>query len=148
MTADPMPGILVIENSDEDFDTVQMALKASSLHCAIWRAGNGQACMNLLRGHGRILARPALVLLDLELPAMDGRDTLSLIKSEPTLRDLPVVVLTTPSNRVDVGCCYQAGAIAFHVKPLRHDKHLALLREVLTYWLGGVVLPNAQEAAV
>jgi CheY-like chemotaxis protein len=147
MTADPMPGILVVEDSDEDFDTVQMALKASSLHYVIWRAGNGQACMDLLRGHGRVLPRPALVLLDLELPGMDGRDTLSLIKGDSTLRDVPVVVLTTPSNRVDVGCCYQAGANGFHVKPLRHDKHLALLRDVLTYWLGDVLLPNAHEAA-
>jgi CheY-like chemotaxis protein len=149
MTAVTIPSIasmLVVEDSDEDFDTVQMALKASGLSCAIRRAVNGNDCLDLLRGSGRMLPRPVFVLLDLNLPGMDGRDALSLIKGDPDLRDLPVVVLTTSSNPRDLGFCYQAGANAFHVKPLRHDQHLGLLRRVLDYWLVSALLPSAQGA--
>lgn len=147
MTAVTIPSILVVEDSDEDFDTVQMALKASSLSCAIRRAVNGNDCLDLLRGGGRMLPRPVFVLLDLNLPGMDGRDALSLIKGDPDLRDLPVVVLTTSSNPRDLDFCYHAGVNAFHVKPLRHDEHLDLLRDVMAYWLGCVVLPNVHETA-
>ena len=146
MTAVTIPGILVVEDSDEDFDTVQMALKASGLRCAIRRAVNGNECLDLLRGNGRMLPRPVFVLLDLNLPGMDGRDALSLIKGDPDLRDLPVVVLTTSSNPRDMDFCYHAGVNAFHVKPLRHDEHLDLLRGVLGYWLGCAVLPSVHEA--
>lgn len=146
MTAGTLPSILVVEDSDEDFDTVQMALKAAGLRCAIRRAGNGNDCLDLLRGSGRMLPRPVFVLLDLNLPGMDGRDVLSLIKRDPDLRDLPVVVLTTSSNPRDLDFCYDAGANAYHVKPLRYDQHLELLRGVLGYWLGCAVLPGVHEA--
>jgi CheY-like chemotaxis protein len=147
VTLPSIPSILVVEDSDEDFDTVQIALKASGQHCVIRRAINGKDCLDRLRGSRRVLPRPAFVLLDLNLPGMDGRDALSLIKGDPDMRDLPVVVLTTSSNPKDLGFCYHAGVNAFHVKPLRHDEHLDLLRRVLAYWLGCAVLPNVHEAA-
>jgi CheY-like chemotaxis protein len=147
MTAVTISSILVVEDSDEDFDTVQIALKTSGQHCVIQRAINGKDCLDWLSGSGRMLPRPAFVLLDLNLPGMDGRAALSFIKSDPDMRDLPVVVLTTSSNPKDLGFCYHAGVNAFHVKPLRHDEHLDLLRHLLDYWLGCVVLPNLHEAA-
>jgi CheY-like chemotaxis protein len=147
MTTVTIPNVLVVEDSDEDFDTVQLALKASGEPCVVQRASNGKECLDLLRGSGRMLPRPAFVLLDLNLPGMDGRSALSLIKGDSDLRDLPVVVLTTSSNPRDLGFCYQAGVNAFHVKPVRHDEHLDLLREVFAYWLRSVVLPNVHEAA-
>ena len=146
MTAVTIPSVLLVEDSDEDFDTVQMALKASGLRCAIRRAVNGNGCLDLSRGSGRMLPRPVVVLPDLNPSGMVGRDALGLNKGDPDLRDLPVVVLTTSSNPKDRGFCYHAGVNAFHGKPLCHEEHLDLLRRVLAYWLGFVVLPRVHGA--
>ena len=146
MTAVTIPSVLVVEDSDEDFDTVQMALKASGLRCAIRRAVNGNGCLALSRGRGRMLPGPVVVVLDLTPPGMDGRDALGLIKGDPDLRDLPVVVLTTSSLPRDQGFCCHAGVNVFHGKLLCHDEHLDLLRRVLAYWLGFAVLPRVHGA--
>ena len=146
MRAVTIPSVLVVEDSDEDFDTVQMARKASGLRCAIRRAVNGNGGLALSRGRGRMLPRPVVVLQDSNPPGLDGRDALGLIKGDPDLRDLPVVVLTTPSNPRDQGFCYHAGVNAFHGKPLCHDEHPDLLRRVLAHWPGFAVLPSMHGA--
>ena len=146
MRAVTIPSVLVVEDSDEDFDTVQMARKASGLRCAIRRAVNGNGGLALSRGRGRMLPRSVVVLQDSNPPGLDGRDAPGLIKGDPDLRDLPVVVLTTSSNPRDQGFCYYEDVNAFHGKPLCHDEHPDLLRRVLAHWLGFAVLPSVHGA--
>ena len=146
MRAVTIPSVLVVKDSDEVFDTVQMALKASCLRCAVRRTVNGNGGLAVSRGRGRTLPRPVVVLQDSNPPGMDGRDALGLIKGDPDLQDLPVVVLTTSSNPRDQGFCYHAGVNAFHGKPLCHDEHPDFLRRVLAHWLGFAVLPSVHGA--
>ncbi len=132
--------ILVVEDSDEDFDTLRDAARGAGLEHAIFRAASGGECLALLQGAAEPPLQPALILMDLNSHGVDGREALERIKNSPGLKELPVVILTTSANPTDLAFCYQAGANAYHVKPVRHDHYLLLLRAVLTYWLQTVTL--------
>lgn len=131
---------VVVEDSDEDFDTLAEAAREAGITQTIHRVGTGGECLALLRGQ-RIDDQapwpvlPALILMDLNSHGIDGREALGAIKSEPRLKDIPVVVLTTSANPKDVAFCYQAGANAYHVKPVRYDQYRLLLRSLLQYWV-------------
>ena len=136
--------LVVVEDSDEDFDTLVEAAREAGITQTIHRVDTGGDCLALLRGH-RIdalapwPALPALILMDLNSHGIDGREALVTIKSEPRLKDIPVVVLTTSANPKDVAFCYQAGANAYHVKPVRYDQYRLLLSGLLQYWLNAVI---------
>lgn len=137
--------VLVVEDSDEDFDTVLTAARLAGIQHEIRRALTGDDCLSLLRGnagHGR--AQVALVLLDLNTPHGDGRYALEQIHADPRLNAIPVVVLSTSANPRDVDFCFGHSANAYHVKPVSHSEHLLVLQTLFTYWLGSVVLPTAQ----
>lgn len=134
--------LLVLEDSDEDFDTLQEARRNAGLPNEIQRATTGEECLELLR---RSEVRPAMVLLDLNTPGLDGRETLQAIKQDPALRTLPVVVLTTSANPRDLAFCYGSGVNAYHIKPVRYPEHLQVARTVLGYWLGSVTLPERER---
>lgn len=137
--------VLVVEDSDEDFDTVLTAARLAGIQHEIRRALTGDDCLCLLRGTaGHARAQVALVLLDLNTPHGDGRYALEQIHADPQLNAIPVVVLSTSANPRDVDFCYGHGANAYHVKPVSHSEHLLVLQTVFTYWLGNVVLPTAQ----
>ena len=141
----PPPGyVLVVENSDEDFATVLEAARAAGLPHEIRRAASGDECLRLLGDNERARrANPRLVLLDLNAPQGDGRETLRSIRQNQRLRTLPLVVLSTSSNPRDVEYCYAAGANAYHTKPVDYPAHLKTLRDIFDYWLNRVALPAA-----
>ena len=137
--------VLVVEDSDEDFDTVLTAARLAGIQHEIRRVLTGDDCLRMLRGTaGHPITQVALVLLDLNTPHGDGRSALEHIHADPQLNAIPVVVLSTSANPRDVDFCYGHGANAYHVKPVSHSEHLLVLRTLLNYWLGSVVLPTAQ----
>jgi CheY-like chemotaxis protein len=138
------PPLFILEDSDEDFDTILEAAVVAGLTNDIRRATTGEGCLVLLRA-ARIAS--AVVLLDLSTPGLDGRETLLEIRRDPVLRDVPVVVLTTSSNPRDIAFCYRAGANAYHVKPVRYEDHVRVLLELLRYWLKTVVLSTPERSA-
>jgi two-component system, response regulator len=140
--------LVVVEDSDEDFDTLVEAARSVGVSRTIHRAASGGDCLALLRGErgdgvAPLPLLPALVLMDLNSHGVDGREALVAIKTDPSLKEIPLVVLTTSANPKDVAFCYQAGANAYHVKPVRHDHYLLLLRAVLRYWLTSATLRTA-----
>jgi CheY-like chemotaxis protein len=134
------PHVLVVEDSDEDFDTLLEAIKHSGSTNTIHRAVSGASCLAMLKGSTseRLSVLPGLILMDLNAHGLDGRDALLEIKTTPQLKHIPVVVLTTSANVKDVAYCYAAGANAYHVKTVRHDEYLRLLQSLLNYWLDTV----------
>jgi two-component system, response regulator len=134
--------VLVVEDSDEDFETLCEVVQHLGLGCKLHRTINGDKALALLRAEheGFRLIQPRLILLDLNAPGSDGRETLAALKSDATLRPVSVVVLTTSANPADVAFCYAAGANSYHVKPVRHDSYLIQLAAVLQYWLGTALL--------
>ena len=138
--------VLVVEDSDEDFETVMTAARMAGIGYEVRRAVSGDDCLRLLRGTPeRPPIQAALVLLDLNTPHGDGRYALEQMYADERLRAIPVVVVSTSSNPRDVDCCYTFGANAYHVKPISHAEHLEVLRSVFAYWLGSVVLPTDQS---
>jgi len=144
-TKKPSAMLVVVEDSDEDFETVDEAVKRSGVAVEVRRATTGGGGLMLLRE----LApdRPVLVLMDLNTPGTDGRESLAELKTDPALKAIPVVVFSTSSNPKDVGFCYAAGANAYHVKPVRYPDHLQLVIDLVNYWFGRVALPAAEGTA-
>ena len=139
------PYIVLVEDSDDDFDTALEAVRLSGLPARLHRVNNGDECLALLRPGGA--ERPAFVLMDLNTSGTDGRETLRQIKADPLLKAIAVVVVTTSANPRDVDHCYQCGANAYHVKPVSYPEHLQLLTGLLDYWLVRVIAPTARRLA-
>ena len=141
MTTSKLPPVVIVEDSDEDFDTVVQAVRRGGIAAEVCRASTGGECLDLIRGAAAV--RPAVVLMDLNTPGTDGREALAAIKADPALKSYPVVVFSTSANPKDVAFCYRAGANAYHVKPVRYPDHLQAVIDLLTYWLTRVALPEA-----
>ena len=138
--------ILVVEDSDEDFDTLLQALSKSGINSKVYRALNGDDCLTQLRGDGEAIGmHPAFILMDLNSPGTDGREALRELKSDPGLKTIPVVILTTSSNPRDLKSCYDLGANAYHLKPIQYPEHIRLLEEIFRYWMKHVLRPGSNQ---
>jgi len=126
--------VLVVEDCDEDFDTFQRAGALVEFPLQVIRVPTGGDCLDLLSGSAG--PRPAMVLMDLSTPGIDGREALATIKSDPELRAIPVLVLSASADPRDLSFCSAAGGDAYHVKPTRYPEHLSLLVQLLDHWLG------------
>jgi CheY-like chemotaxis protein len=137
--ASTLSPIIIVEDSDEDFDTVVQAVRKAGIMADVRRAKTGGECLDLLRSAYSI--RPAVVLMDLNTPGTDGREALAAIKLDDNLKLYPVVVFSTSDDPRDVEFCYAAGANAYHAKPVQYPDHLQLVIDILTYWIARVALP-------
>jgi CheY-like chemotaxis protein len=131
--------ILLVEDSSADAMLLQEALKAADVTFPVDHVTDGVAALEHLRAAGE---PPALVLLDLNLPRMDGREALGEIKGDPALRDIPVIVLTTSSAPKDVELAYDRGANAFMRKPLGMDRLIEAAAAIRDFWLRTATLPS------
>lgn len=147
MLSSGAPRVVVVEDSDEDYDTILEAVQRSEIALEIRRAMSGGECLAMLRGDAKRVFQPDLVLMDLNTPGIDGREALQEIKSDPSLRSCPVVVFSTSANPKDLSFCYLSGANAYHVKPVRYPEHLQALIELFVYWFTHVTLPDPAEKA-
>lgn len=142
--------LLVVEDSDEDFEAISRILRKLGWVSLIERCSSGYACLERLKevSRGAEAANldsrtyPSLILLDLNMPGLDGREALREIKTNPRFNMIPVTVLTTSANPHDVLVCYAAGANAYVQKSLEYDEWEAKLRVVYDFWLHTVVLPT------
>ncbi len=132
--------ILVVEDSDDDFDTVLEAARLAQVRNRIMRADTAEAGRALLAGQ---VANPfAFVLLDCSLPGEGGLAFLQALRSSPTTALLPAVVFTASINPRDRDAFYAAGANAYHVKKVAFADCLAALESIFRYWLSSAVLPD------
>ena|SRR3989338_947483 len=133
--------ILVAEDDDEDFLLTERAFQKSRLSKKIIRVKNGQELIDYLLHH----PHPLLVLLDLNMPIKDGRETLKEIKSDDRLKSIPVVVLTTSKLEEDVARTYQLGVNSFIRKPSRQKDCVDMIRALNHYWFDIVELPPGES---
>ena len=139
--------ILLAEDDDDDFFLTAQALKENRLLNEVLRVKDGEELMHYLRGSGefdgaRRPPEPSLILLDLNMPKMDGREALREIKSDPTLRHIPVVVLTTSRAEEDVVRSYQLGVNSFITKPVTFQGLVDAMKALGRYWFEVVELPK------
>ena len=142
--------ILLIEDGQEDFEALTRALNRAGINNPLYRFTHGESALDFLRGRGRYYkpgstVRPSLILLDLNLPSMDGRETLTAIKGDPKLKAIPVIVLTGSRNAADAEFCYQAGANSFFRKPATLEEMIDLIRSLKQYWFDSALLPEFSD---
>jgi two-component system response regulator len=142
----PNQPILLVEDSPEDYETTKRAFQRSGLKNPIVRCSDGDEALDFLFRRGRFVdaPRPGVVLLDLNLPGTDGREVLTEMKTDPELRQIPVIVLTTSSDDRDVSACYQAGASSYIQKPVDLEGFMRAIERLNDYWFEVVILPKAQ----
>ena len=137
--------ILMADDDDDDFMLTQKALNESRLLNELVRVGDGEELLDYLRNDGKYkdveTKRPGVILLDLNMPRKDGREALKEIKSDETLRDIPVVVFTTSKAEEDVYKSYQLGVNSFITKPVTFDNLTKVVRALGNYWFEIVELP-------
>lgn len=139
--------ILIVEDSDEDFEAVGRMLRKSSVSNPIFRCTDGDDAIDFLYRKGvyadpQKAPRPALILLDLNLPGTDGREVVEQIKHDEDLKIIPVIVFTTSANPKDVEVCYKNGVNSYIIKPIDLNQFLELMRVVIDYWFKAIILPN------
>ena len=135
--------LLLVEDSDLDFEATLRALRRSGVDQEIVRCADGDDALEYLHGRGRYAdsRRPALVLLDLNLPGTDGRDVLHEMKRDPDLRQIPVVVLTTSNAEADVASCYAEGANCYIQKAVDLGCFNQAIATLAEFWFRHAVLP-------
>lgn len=138
--------IVIAEDDEDDYILTRDAFAESRLiNNLIW-VHDGEELLDYLTRHGEYAApesspRPALILLDLNMPRMDGREALERIKSDASLRRIPVVVLTTSRAEEDIVRSYDLGVNSFIQKPVSFSDFTQALRLLGAYWLEVVALP-------
>lgn len=135
--------ILLVDDEPGDVELIKIALAEGRFLCNVQTAGNGVEAMTWMRREVDAGNRvPDLVLLDLNMPMMNGKEVLKAMKTEPALARIPVVVLTTSDVERDVLASYDLGAAGFVTKPLEMDKLYEVIHGIEDYWFGVVRCPK------
>jgi len=136
--------ILLVEDSPTDIELTQEALEEAKVANRLHVVRNGEDALAFLRREGEFTDAPSpdIILLDLNLPRMNGAEVLEAIRSDPDLTHLPVIVLTTSSADEDVLRSYQLHANSYVRKPLELQLFIDAVRAIEGYWLSIVRLPS------
>ena len=142
--------IMIIEDSDDDFDVmIEVLMEDTKLKNPIVRCEDGQQAMNYLYRNehysdAHAFPDPGLIILDLNLPGVDGRKLLQALKSDSKLARIPIVVLTTSASKADVVDCYDMGANSYIQKPVDYHEFVAAILQIKNYWFEVANLPGPQ----
>ncbi|MGI8712876.1 MAG: response regulator [Solirubrobacteraceae bacterium] len=140
--------ILMADDDEDDRDLARDALDGTRLADRMQFVVDGQDLIDYLRHDGpyataaQTTPRPSLILLDLNMPRKDGREALAELKADESLRQIPVVVLTTSSDEMDVRKAYDLGASSYITKPVTHSQLKQVMQGIADYWSGIVELPD------
>jgi chemotaxis family two-component system response regulator Rcp1 len=136
--------VLLVEDSPGDVRLTREAFREANPAVRLHVAADGMEAMAFLRHQGvnADAPRPDFILLDLNLPKMDGREVLALIKEDISLRTIPTVILTTSEADADILQSYELNANAYLRKPVTLEAFEALVRSINDFWLTKVVLPQ------
>ena len=140
--------ILLVEDSPGDVRLTQEAFRAADGSLQLHVAVDGVEAVSFLRRegvHGEA-PRPDLILLDLNMPRMDGRQVLSVIKQDDELKTIPTLILTTSEAEADVEAVYQFRANCYLSKPVEFDAFAGLVKSISDFWLTTVRLPPQKRA--
>jgi CheY-like chemotaxis protein len=136
--------VLLVEDNPGDVRLTREALKEGKVHNNLHVAADGVEALAFLRREGRYAdaVRPDLILLDLNLPRKGGREVLEEIKGDPTLRNIPVVILTSSSAEQDIARAYDLHANCYISKPVDLDQFITVVRSIENFWFTVVKLPS------
>lgn len=138
--------ILMADDDADDRYLTQEAFKENHLLNDLRFVENGEELIDYLFHRGKYNAenapRPGIILLDLNMPKIDGRQALEIIKKDKDLKRIPIIILTTSSAEVDIIKSYDLGVNSYISKPVTFDELIGVIKELGKYWFGIVELPN------
>ena len=139
--------ILIVEDSDDDYMATVRAFHKANLINPVQRCTNGDQAIDYLLQRGEFSGpgkapRPNIILLDLNLPGTGGREVLRIIKGNPDLQKIPVIVLTTSNAEQDIEQCYEAGANSYVQKPVDLVGFIQSIARLTDYWFNVSILPK------
>ena len=139
--------VLLVEDSPGDVRLTREAFRETNGAVTLHVAADGVEAMSFLRHEGAYadVPRPDFILLDLNLPRMDGREVLVHVKEDPSLRTIPTIILTTSDSDADILKSYELRANAYLKKPVTLEAFEALVRSINDFWLTKVKLPQHSQ---
>lgn len=139
-----MVDILLVEDNPADAELIRQGFVECDVSCNLHVVGDGREALEFLHRRDKFAdsPRPSVILLDLNMPRMNGREFLAVFKEEESLKSIPVIVLTTSVADVDVQESYRLHANAFVQKPVDFDEFLDVVRNISSHWLDLVKLPG------
>ncbi|HUK25164.1 MAG TPA: response regulator [Terriglobales bacterium] len=143
-----MPEVLLVDDNPADVDLTSEGLARSECSHRINSVSDGAEAMAFLHREGKYhdAPSPALMILDLNLPRKDGRAVLAEVKTDPALRQTPVVIFSTSQAGPDIGRSYQLGANSYVTKPAELSEFFSVVRSIGEFWLGCACLPSPEES--
>ena len=141
--------ILLIEDNEDDYEAMRRSFVKSRFVNPLTWCRNAEDALGMLRREesqaDKAPPRPALILLDLNMPGMDGRRFLEIVKADEHLRSIPVVVLTTSSDSADIERYYRHGASTYIPKPVTFDGLIKAVKALKDYWVSIALRPSADH---
>lgn len=140
--------LLIVEDNDDDFEITYDAFQeGANFHNPIYRSKNGQDALDFLFNKGRFedfseYSEPGLILLDLNMPGLDGKAVLRKIRADDSLKQIPVIVFTTSNDPLDIEQCYALGANSYVQKPSSLNHLITSIQTIKDYWFGVSLLPK------
>lgn len=128
--------LLVVEDSEQDYEMFIRVVKKNNIKCNINHYETGEEALNFLKNSDqKKYVYPSLILLDLNLPGINGKKVLEKIKSDPHFKLIPVVIFSSSSNSKDIEDCYNKGANAYVIKPMNVSLLEEYIKTMLSHWL-------------
>jgi CheY-like chemotaxis protein len=140
--------ILLVEDNPNDVELTRIGFESSKLLLNLHHAKDGLDCMDFLRKQGAYAGapRPDLILLDLNMPRMNGQEVMAAIAADETLSSLPVIVLTTSTDEEEILKMYKLRCSSYIAKPVDFNQFLRVVQSLADYWFTVVMLPPAPDA--
>jgi CheY-like chemotaxis protein len=140
----PAIRVLLVEDNPGDVVLMQEALEESEIPNQLYIAKDGYEAMEFLYQRGAYVnkPRPDLVLLDLNLPKIDGRELLAVIKKDPDLKKIPIIIITTSQSEEDILMCYTLYANCYVNKPMGLAQFFEMVKKIEDFWFSTVKLPS------
>jgi CheY-like chemotaxis protein len=144
------PTILIVDDDEDDISLTKRAFSKINVRCTFQVLKNGRETVDYLGGHGPYADRvkyplPTMILMDLNMPVMDGFQVLAWLRGRPGLKVIPTVVLSSSDSSANVTRAYELGANSFMTKSVSYDGLLAKLQTLSQYWLEHCKHPNVGE---
>jgi two-component system response regulator len=141
--------ILVADDDEDDKEMLQSVFTERKYNTPLEFVSNGLELLHYLsdikRNEGK-LSFPKFILLDLNMPKMDGRQALVELKNDPVLKKIPVIVFSTTNSKIEINNCYDLGANTYVVKPATYTNLLRTIDVINSYWLNTATIPSTQNS--
>jgi CheY-like chemotaxis protein len=143
-TKERILNILLVEDNQNDVVLIQEAFRENNLLHLMKVAGDGQEALDLLKSNGKpgAFKKPDIIMLDINMPVLNGFELLNQLRADPELCSIPVVMLTVSNRQEDVARAYRSGARSYLHKPASFDQFCSLLNKFGFYWRVVTLLPE------